>query len=98
MPHQQDAVEKLGGVKVAALFMDMGTGKTLTAFEWLRRKAHKISKVLFFCPVSVKKTIARQLEQHTTANYYLFSDKTKQGKIPSANFYIIGIESMNETN
>lgn len=52
MQHQQDAVEKLSGVKVAALFADMGTGKTLTAFEWLRRKAHKISKVLYFCPVS----------------------------------------------
>lgn len=98
MQHQQDAVEKLNGVKVAALFMDMGTGKTLTAFEWLRRKAHKISKVLYFCPVSVKKTIANQLEQHTTANYYLFGDKTKQGSIPESDFYIIGIESMSDSD
>jgi SNF2 family DNA or RNA helicase len=98
MQHQQDAVEKLNGIKVAALFMDMGTGKTLTAFEWLRRKAHKISKVLYFCPVSVKKTIARQIEQHTTATSYVFADKTKQDKIPAADFYIIGIESMSDSD
>lgn len=98
MQHQQDAADKLKNVKVAALFMDMGTGKTLTAFEWLRRKAHKISKALYFCPVSVKKTIARQIEQHTTASYYVFDDKTKQGKIPQADFYVIGIESMSDSN
>ena len=97
MRHQQDAIEKLKGVKVAALFMDMGTGKTLTAFEWLRLKQHKISKVVYFCPVSVKKTIADQLKQHTTATCYVFDDKTKQGKIPAADFYIIGIESMSDS-
>ncbi|NCB46829.1 DEAD/DEAH box helicase [bacterium] len=94
MAHQQDAVEKLSGVKVAALFMDMGTGKTLTALEWLRRKADKINKVVYFCPVSVKKTIATQIELHTNASCYVFSDKTKQDKIPVADFYIVGIESM----
>ena len=98
MQHQQDAVEKLSGVKVAALFADMGTGKTLTAFEWLRRKSHKISKVLYFCPVSVKKTIAKQIEQHTTATYYAFDDKTKQENLPQADFYIIGIESMSDSD
>lgn len=98
MRHQQDAADKLKSVKVAALFMDMGTGKTLTSFEWLRRKAHKISKVLYFCPVSVKKTIGRQMEQHTTATYYIFDDKTKQEKLPQADFYIIGIESMSDSD
>lgn len=98
MQHQRDAVEKLNSVKVAALFMDMGTGKTLTAFEWLRRKSRKISKVLYFCPVSVKKTIANQIEQHTDATYYVFDDKTKQEKIPQADFYIIGIESMSDSD
>lgn len=98
MQHQQDAADKLKNVKVAALFMDMGTGKTLTAFEWLRRKAHKISKVLYFCPVSVKKTIAKQIEQHTTATYYVFDDKTKQDNVPAADFYLIGIESMSDSD
>ena len=98
MQHQREAIEKLAPLKVAAFFMDMGTGKTLTVFEWLRLKQHKISKVLFFCPVSVKKTIARQLEEHTTASFYCFDNKTRQGKIPNADFYIIGIESMQSSN
>jgi SNF2 family DNA or RNA helicase len=97
MQHQKDAVEKLKGVKVAALFADMGTGKTLTAFEWLRLKANKIDRVVYFCPVSVKRTIASQIEQHTTATCYVFDNKTKQGKVPAADFYIIGIESMSDS-
>ena len=38
--HQRAAIEKLSQLKVGALFMDMGTGKTRTALEliWLRRK------------------------------------------------------------
>jgi type I site-specific restriction endonuclease len=33
MSHQEKAVDKLSGLKVAALYMDTGTGKTRTALE-----------------------------------------------------------------
>ena len=50
--HQRAAIEKLSQLKVGALFMDMGTGKTRTALEliWLRRK--RIAKCVWCCPVS----------------------------------------------
>ena len=35
MPHQQAGVEKLSHYKVGALFMEQGTGKTITALELL---------------------------------------------------------------
>lgn len=98
MQHQKDAVNKLKGIKVGALFMDMGTGKTLTCFEWLRLKARKISKIMYFCPVSVKKTISDQIKEHTTASCYMFNKKTKQGIGINTDFIIIGIESMSSSN
>lgn len=97
MQHQKDAIEKISRLKVAALLMDMGTGKTLTAFEWLRLKAHKISKVLFFCPVSVKNTIKKELEKHTDASFYVFNHKTRQNNMPAADFCIIGTESVSSS-
>ena len=36
LPHQKEAVEKLIGIKVGALFMEQGTGKTITALEIAR--------------------------------------------------------------
>ena len=53
--HQRAAIEKLSQLKVGALFMDMGTGKTRTALEliWLRRK--RIVKCVWCCPVSLRK-------------------------------------------
>ena len=32
-PYQQKAVDKLSALKVGALFMEQGTGKTITALE-----------------------------------------------------------------
>ena len=51
--HQRAAIEKLSRLRVGALFMDMGTGKTRTALElvWLRRK--RIAKCGWCCPVCV---------------------------------------------
>ena len=48
LPWQERGVEKVKRSRVAALFMDPGTGKTRTAIElaWLRRD--QISKVAWF--------------------------------------------------
>lgn len=100
MPHQQAAVDKLLPARVSALFMEMGTGKTRTAiqFAWLRR--HKVSRVLWFCPVSLKETVRQEIAKHTDcspSSVYVFDDHTHQ-PVPPAWWYIIGIESMSSSS
>ena len=41
LPHQEAAVGKLGRLKVGALFMEQGTGKTRTALELISRRMDK---------------------------------------------------------
>ena len=64
--HQRAAIEKLSQLKVGALFMDMGTGKTRTALEliWLRRK--RIVKCVWCCPVSLMEETRREILRHTS--------------------------------
>ena len=49
LPHQREAVEKLRKWKIGALFMEQGTGKTITALELYRIKseAGKVKKRKF---------------------------------------------------
>ena len=56
LPHQVSAVDKLKKLKVGALFMEQGTGKTRTALELvqIRLNKGKIDHVLWLCPCSVK--------------------------------------------
>lgn len=100
LPHQQEAVAKLLPARVGALFMDMGTGKSRTAIELARLRASKIDRVLWFCPVSLKETIRRQISLHTdcaVTDVHVFTDKTNQRHCPSAFWYIIGLESMSSS-
>lgn len=64
--HQRAAIEKLSRLRVGALFMDMGTGKTRTALElvWLRRK--RIAKCVWCCPVSLMEETKREILRHTS--------------------------------
>lgn len=99
MPHQQAAVDKLLPARTGALFMEMGTGKSRTAiqFAWLRRR--KISRVLWFCPVSLKETVRAEIAKHTDCapgSVYIFDDRTRQ-PVPPAWWYVIGIESMSSS-
>lgn len=98
LPHQQEAVAKLLPARVGALFMDMGTGKSRTAIELARIRQHKIDRVFWFCPVSSKETIRRQIEIHTdcqTESIYVFDGRTNEIRVPQdALWYIVGVESM----
>ncbi len=64
--HQKKAVEKLQRIKVGALYMEMGTGKTRTALELAAKRynAGKIDHVLWLCPCSVKGNLRRDLLKH----------------------------------
>lgn len=93
--HQQAAVEKLYPLKVGALFMEMGTGKSRTAIELALRRRPRCKRVLWFCPVSVKETIRQEIAKHVDgAGIYVFGNRTQEGAVPEAFWYIVGIESM----
>ena len=64
--YQREAVEKLLHVKVAALYMEMGTGKTRTALELIQRrlKSGKVRKVLWLCPYSVQRDLPELISEH----------------------------------
>lgn len=67
-PYQREAVEKLLHKKIGALYMEMGTGKTRTALELIKRRydANKINAVLWLCPCSVKQNLKFDIMYHCT--------------------------------
>jgi SNF2 family DNA or RNA helicase len=99
LPHQVPAVDKLEPFVVGALFMDMGTGKTRCAIELAVRRQARISKVIWFCPVSLKLTIATEIEKHSSGELvHVFDDETSIETMPDAFWYIVGIESMSSSD
>lgn len=68
-PWQRAAVDKLIAIRVGALYMEMGTGKTRTALELFKRRldAGKVDVCLWLCPCSVKKNLRDDLLFHCGA-------------------------------
>lgn len=65
MNNQQLAFDKLSKLKVGALFMAMGSGKTKVALDLICSKLHKVDYVLWICPYSLKNEIeAERLKWH----------------------------------
>lgn len=64
--HQQQAVDKLIHVKVGALYMEQGTGKTRTALELISKRlsAGKIDKIIWLTPCSIKENLKREIQKH----------------------------------
>lgn len=86
--YQSKAVDKLSKLKVGALYMEQGTGKTRTALEIIQNKMNKgkIEVVLWLCPCSVKNNLKEDVIKHT-------------GQKPSENNIIIkGIESLSSSD
>lgn len=83
LPHQRAAVGKLIGIRVGALYMEMGTGKTRTALEMIARRldSGKIDRVLWLCPCSIRRNIALDVAKHADG-------------IDAERFQIHGIESL----
>ncbi len=101
MAHQERASDKLSPVRIGALFMDMGTGKSRTAIELVFRRQHRISQVIWYCPVSLKETIRREILKHTDCtmdDIHVFDARTSQEQMPDAFWYIVGIESMSASD
>ncbi len=100
--HQRPPIDKLLPSRVGGLFMAMGTGKTRVAIELVARRRHKIDRVVWFCPVSLKETADYEIRKHTDAgddDIYLFDDRTTQRSVPrSATWYVVGLESMGSSD
>lgn len=63
MDDQDLAFEKLSRLKVGALFMAMGTGKTKIALDLICSKIHKVDYVLWICPFSLKNEIEAERQK-----------------------------------
>lgn len=63
LPHQLEAIEKLRNLKVGALFMEQGTGKSITALELcrLRLETGKVEKIIWLCPCSAKENLKNEI-------------------------------------
>lgn len=97
MQHQKDAVKKLQGIKVGALFMEMGTGKTLVSLELIRQRVCKIKRVVWICPISLKREIYSHIINHTDIDpRYIntFNSRTTNNADLSAPIHIVGLQSI----
>lgn len=81
--HQDSAFEKLKNVRVGALFMDMGTGKTLCALKLFEFRLNngKVEKAVFLVPKSTEKNLIVEIQKHTSFKI-------------SKDIYIYGIDSI----
>lgn len=68
--HQKKCVEKLKKIKIGALYMEQGTGKTRAALELINERLLKrrIEHVIWLCPCSVKENLKRDIIKHTGNN------------------------------
>lgn len=60
---QIEAFEKLSKLKVGALFMEMGTGKTKVALDLIASKKEKVDYILWICPFSIKQEIESEVKK-----------------------------------
>lgn len=63
LKNQQLAFDKLSRLKVGALFMEMGTGKTKVALDLINSKSNKIDYILWVCPFSIKNEIIKERDK-----------------------------------
>ncbi len=99
--HQLVAIAHVAQLKVGALFMDMGTGKTRCAIELAAQRLPRISRIVWFCPVSLKTTTVHEILKHTDTDpdqIYVFDDETTPATVPEVTWYIIGTESISSSD
>ena len=82
MDSQRAAFEKLARLKVGALFMAMGTGKTKVALDLIASKRHRVDYVLWICPCSLKGEIEAE----------------RQKWHPELSFDVVGCESIGSSD
>ena len=98
LPHQVPAVAKMLPIRVGALFMDMGTGKSRTLLEIAALRQGKWDRLFWLTPCSLRHNVMHQILEHTdipAESVCLWDQKTmNRGVNKKAIVHIIGIESM----
>ena len=98
LPHQVAAANKLKGLKVGALFMEMGTGKTVAAMELIRQRHRKISKVVYFAPVNLLHSVRSEFARHSPKTTVCQLDGSTREELSDAFVYLVGIESIAQSD
>jgi SNF2 family DNA or RNA helicase len=72
--YQKKAYDKLIKLKVGALYMEMGTGKTRVALEIIKDRIdkNKIDYVIWLCPFSTKKNLEEEIKKHTKESDFIY--------------------------
>ena len=65
LPHQQPAIAKMLPIRVGALFMDMGLGKTRTAIELVHQRLGKWDRLFWLTPCSLRHNVRAEWLRHT---------------------------------
>jgi SNF2 family DNA or RNA helicase len=96
MTHQRAAVDKLNRLRVGALFMEMGTGKTRCFVELAENKISngKASRAVILCPVSAKNHIADEITKH--CGHLAIVHGGAYCQLPTR-YNVIGIESLSSS-
>lgn len=72
---QYQAFQKFKELKVGALFMEQGTGKTRVALDLVRETDSDL--VIFFCPCSTKNNLQAEIDKwNIDREYYIFGYET----------------------
>lgn len=102
MPQQVQAAAKLLPSRVGALFMEMGTGKSLALIRLAELRQAKWDRFFWLCPVSLKETVVGQLLEHTTltaVDIEVWGAKVSTDRLPTnKRIHVIGIESMSSSD
>ena len=82
MTKQELAFQKLSALKVGALFMEMGTGKTKVALDLMASRLNKCDYFLWICPFSTKEQVEEEKEKWQ----------------PNLNLKIVGCETISQSD
>ena len=102
LPHQAAAVEKVLPSRVGALFMDQGTGKSLTLLAIAARRQGKWDRLFWVTPCGLRSNVCRQIAEHTdipSSAVCVWNSKTLDaGPDRGALIHVVGIETIGSSD
>lgn len=102
LPHQRPAIAKMLPIRVGALFMDMGLGKTRTTIELAHQRLGKWDRLFWFTPCSLRHNVRAEWLRHTDkdpAQIVIWDGPAlDRGISPESTVHIIGLETMGSSD
>ncbi len=91
--YQKTALDYIFVLDRAALFMDMGTGKTKVSLEYMQAK--KVKRLIVMCPLAVVPTWIKEIEFHLGDRYQIHTTKERRKPVEDKpQIVLVGIESL----